>query len=926
VKNSENSILSAVGAYLLLLAAVTGFTFTCKYIIIHSGIHFDFEHLLSLNGESYFAMSGLIVLLLVLFGITHFLTTQTRKFIPKHNKRILLAFLVLFLFVPVFHYLPVGAPLIPLIVGCISYILLADLYIIKRNADLTWLISWMIILCSLSSVLLFNYYLTEDINQRMKQANDLLKEPDPELIKAIDFFKQDVSTDTFVRNLLAVPYPFKIHKDEFSYIIDEKLEKQKLLTENFSVILNVFDQTGNAIVYDQFTPLAYYKEQQKSSERIGSSLYFDPILESYLWQSSFQHPGYPNSPLTLFFEFQNMAIQKHPEKLLKYTYDKAFQKPSYAIYRDDSLITAFGNDFRNTLPKIYFQEDQNYSIEISSGKSNLYYKKDAHTIIQLSRKTARLIKPISLFSFLFVLMGILIVIISLLNNFLDFIPEYFPLKFGLQNSLRKKMQLSFILLIITSFIIIGFVTLYYFRYLSKDYNNDLLTEKTIAITSDVQARIQAFNSPDLALQAIATNIYTISKTHQSDVHLFDHLGDLINSSSPKIFEFDFISQKMDSSIIQQFQSSQANVHIETEAKLNDLSYTSVTIPITHHGKENLGFLNLNYAPQIKAQNNVADFVSTLLNVYVFLFLFAGAIALAMANSITRPIAVLGEKLKALKLGKNNQLLEWKNKDELGELIENYNEMVVQLDQSAKFMAKTEREMAWREMARQVAHEIKNPLTPMKLYIQQIQRAIANKDPNTQDMIERISHTLIEQINSLTQIANEFSNFGTLPRADNEKIVLNEVVEAVHDLFRKREDIKITLTVPFEEIFVFADKNHLIRVLNNIVKNAIQSIPPENESGMIEIKLYKEEDKAIIKVTDNGIGIPDHMKEKIFTPNFTTKSSGTGLGLAISANIVEAFDGKLNFKSEYGSGTQFYIELPLMHLQDNFKEVKRVSLD
>lgn len=926
MKRSENSILSAIGAYLFMLLAITGFTFLCKFIIIYSGIHFDFEHLLSLNWQSYFAMSGLILLLIVLFGVTHYLTIQTKKYIPKHNKRILIAFLVLFLFVPVFHYLPVGAPLIPLIIGCLSYILLADLYIIKKGADLTWLISWIIILCSLSSILLFNYYLTEDIQEREKQANDLLKEPDPDIIKAIDLFRQDVSRDSFVRNLLAVPYPFKIHKDEFSYIIDEKLEKQKILTDQFSVILNVFDQAGNAIVYDQFTPLAYYNEQQKSSVKIGNHLFFDPILDSYLWKSSFNHPGYPNSPLSLFFEFQNKAIQEHPEKLLKYTYDKAFQKPSYAIYRNDSLVTAFGNDFTSNLPEIPFIEGQNYTTDISNGKSNLYYKKDDQTVIQLSRKTARLIKPISLFSFLFVIMGMMIILISFINGFFEFIPEDFPLKFGLQNSLRKKMQLSFILLIITSFIIIGFVTLYYFRYLSKDYNNDLLTEKTIAITSDVQARIQAFGNPEQALQTIATNIYTISKTHQSDVHLFDQLGDLINSSSPKLFEFDFISQKMDTSVLHQFQNSRLHAHIENEAKLNDLSYTSVTIPITHLGKENLGYLNLNYAPQIKAQNNVADFVSTLLNVYVFLFLFAGAIALAMANSITRPIAVLGEKLKALKLGKNNQLLDWQNKDELGELIENYNEMVIQLDQSAKFMAKTEREMAWREMARQVAHEIKNPLTPMKLYIQQIQRAIANKDPNTQDMIERISHTLIEQINSLTQIANEFSNFGTLPRADNEKIVLNEVVEAVHDLFRKREDIKISLTVPFEEIYVFADKNHLIRVLNNIVKNAIQSIPSENESGRIEIKLYKENDKAIIQVTDNGIGIPDHMKEKIFTPNFTTKSSGTGLGLAISANIMEAFDGRLYFTSEYESGTDFFIELPLMHLQDNYKEVNRVSLE
>ena len=698
------------------------------------------------------------------------------------------------------------------------------------------------------------------------------------------------------------------------------------MDQNFSVILNVFDQLGNALVYDQFTPLAYYKEQLKGSDKVGSNLYYDPIQESYLWKGSFRHTTYPNSPLSLFFEFQNKDIEKHPEILLRYTYDKAFQKPSYAIYKNGTLTNAFGNDFYRSLPALEFPAEQDYILQIQDGKSDLYFKKDNGTVVQLSRKTARLIKPISLFSFLFVLLGVFLAILSLINHYIPFIPAGIPLKFSFQNSLKKKLQTSFIALIIISFIIIGFVTLYYFTYLSADYNKDLLTEKTIAITADVQARVQGIQKPEDALRSIVTNIYTISKTHQSDVHFYDHLGDLINSSSPKLFEFDLLPQKLPEDILTHFKNPNLNVHISDDTKLNNLSYKSVTIPITHLDNTPIGYLNLNYAPQIKAQNNVADFVGTLLNVYVFLFLIAGAVALAMANSITRPIERLGEKLKALKLGQNNQMLEWDKNDELGALIKTYNHMVLELEESAKFMAKTEREMAWREMARQVAHEIKNPLTPMKLYIQQIQRAIKNNDPNTTKLIEKVSHTLIEQIDSLSQIATEFSNFGTMPRANNEKIVLNEVVEAVHDLFRKREDIKISLREPFEEIYVFADNNHMIRVLNNIVKNAIQAIPTDDQKGEIEIKLYKDNSNAIIRVTDNGTGIPEDMREKIFTPNFTTKSSGSGLGLAISANIMEAFNGRLYFESEKGNGTCFYIELPLMHLDDNYKKENRVSLD
>ena len=194
------------------------------------------------------------------------------------------------------------------------------------------------------------------------------------------------------------------------------------------------------------------------------------------------------------------------------------------------------------------------------------------------------------------------------------------------------------------------------------------------------------------------------------------------------------------------------------------------------------------------------------------------------------------------------------------------------------------------------------------------------------MIERVSATLIEQINNLNQIANEFSNFATMPKVTNEKIIINEIVEAIHDLFRKREDMDIQMTEPIDDLFVFADRNHLVRILNNIVKNAIQAIPTDKK-GIIKMSLIKIGDTAIVSVKDNGSGIPDHMKDKVFTPNFTTKSSGTGLGLAISANMIDSFNGRIYFETEVGIGTEFFVEIPLMRLTDNYPEQQnRVTLD
>ena len=235
-------------------------------------------------------------------------------------------------------------------------------------------------------------------------------------------------------------------------------------------------------------------------------------------------------------------------------------------------------------------------------------------------------------------------------------------------------------------------------------------------------------------------------------------------------------------------------------------------------------------------------------------------------------------------------------------------------------------MAWREMAKQVAHEIKNPLTPMKLSIQYLDKMVKTNPDRAKDLTEKVASTLVTQIDALTNIANEFSNYATMPKANNEKIILNEIVEAVHDLFRKRDDMDITMSEPIADLLVFVDRNQLIRILNNLVKNAIQAIP-DDRRGKIDIALNKKNHSAIITVKDNGTGIPEYMKQKVFTPNFTTKNSGTGLGLAISANMIDSMNGRIYFDTRIYEGTTFFVEIPLMRTEQKPEESgTRVSLD
>lgn len=342
----------------------------------------------------------------------------------------------------------------------------------------------------------------------------------------------------------------------------------------------------------------------------------------------------------------------------------------------------------------------------------------------------------------------------------------------------------------------------------------------------------------------------------------------------------------------------------------------------------IGWVSIYYfnqsMPEGVRMNFQSDFIQALFNTYVFLFMIGFAISIVLSDYIRNPLIDLGKTLKAVQLNKTNKKIDWNGNDEIAYLISEYNEMINKLEANAHLFAKIERDSAWREMAKQVAHEIKNPLTPMKLSLQHLQRTIQLNPENNQALTLRMCDTLMNQVENLHQIANEFSNFASLPKTDNQRVLLNDLVESIHDLFRNRNDMDIHLIEPIDDILVYADKNQLMRILNNIVKNSIQAIP-EDRKGEITLRLFKDQVKAIIEIEDNGIGISIDQQEQIFKPQFTTKSSGSGLGLAISANIVDSMGGTIYFNSVEGKGSSFFVELPLIRTEYS-ESLERVSLD
>jgi nitrogen fixation/metabolism regulation signal transduction histidine kinase len=297
-----------------------------------------------------------------------------------------------------------------------------------------------------------------------------------------------------------------------------------------------------------------------------------------------------------------------------------------------------------------------------------------------------------------------------------------------------------------------------------------------------------------------------------------------------------------------------------------------------------------------------------INIYVILIAFSIFIALVISNYITKPLQLIKDKISQLKLGRTNEKIEWSKNDEIGSLVLEYNRMVDELSNSAVLLAKSERESAWREMAKQIAHEIKNPLTPMKLSVQYLQKAWDEKTPDWDERLKRFTQTIVEQIESLSIIASEFSDFAKMPKSKFAKTEIVEVIKNSIGLFKNATPINIALNYS-ENQYVLADREQLLRVFNNLIKNAIQAVADPSK-GFIEITVEQDVELVIITFKDNGKGIPREQREKVFYPNFTTKSGGMGLGLAMVKNIVQNAGGEITFESEENVGTTFIVALPV----------------
>ena len=462
------------------------------------------------------------------------------------------------------------------------------------------------------------------------------------------------------------------------------------------------------------------------------------------------------------------------------------------------------------------------------------------------------------------------------------------------------------------------------------------------------------------LAALAKNVAALTET---DLNLYDAHGELLASSQPLIFDAGLLGPLLNPQAMVSLRERNRPRALLTE-RAGSLSFNALYLPVRAGAGEVvvadlaghalgygsgsklkpmagavipkqrpndealtddiamptgpiLGYVGIPFFDSEKELNTkLTELFTTILNIFTLMFLLFLGLAFVAARQLTAPLKLITEKLTQTTLTGENELLDYRSSDdEIGLLVREYNAMLTKLEASKRELAAQEKEAAWREMARQVAHEIKNPLTPMKLSLQFLQKAIAERRPNAEELISRISQTLITQIDVLSDIATSFSTFTNLPAMRPERLDVAAVLRRCAALHQPDiDDGALALHLPPDAetglYLVYADENLLVRTFNNLLINARQAVP-EGRAPHIDVSLEALGTGSVrVAIRDNGAGIAEEVREKIFVPNFTTKASGSGIGLAVAKRGIESAGGKIWFETEVGQGTDFFIELPL----------------
>ncbi len=783
------------------------------------------------------------------------------------------------------------------------------------QAGFTALVVSLFLFSMISTFALYRFNREKDLEKRKTLALQLSSEQDPVAEFLFLEMEESLFNDNQLKNLVRVdPYNesavYRYLQHHYFYDFWAKYDMQVTICRPEEPILIIpsnievqcgwfFEDYMNSFGKPTISPLLTYLDNNT-----GRNSYITQIPVS-------ARQGEEEITYHIYLEFDSKFIARDlgfPELLIDDRVDinRELINFSHATYKNGILINKFGPFNYSADVSVYGDFQEEFTQFTLGDYRHLVFRKDDDTRIVISRPRETFLERIAPFSYLFILFFVLIAIFWLLTSRRT-ASDLLRLNF------KRRVQVSMISIVLVSVLAIGGASAWFILNLSQNKNLTFLNEKAHSVVAEMEFSLATANVFEFEpqLQSFLSDLLLRQlNVFYTDVNLYDTSGRLVASSRPKVFEEGLVGDRMNPLAFSRLSDQRRNQYVHTE-QIGNLEYLSAYIPLTNPFQELMGYVNLPYfAKEGELRNELSYFLVAFINIYLLLLVLAIILALFISNFVTQPLHLIRDNLSRIQLGRANQKIDWPRSDEIGSLVREYNRMIDELDASAELMARSERESAWREMAKQVAHEIKNPLTPMRLSIQYLEKAWKEKAPDWDDRLERFTRTMIEQIDNLAVIAGAFSDFAKMPAGKNNHLDLRQFISEVLNLYKDVDKISVNLQLPEgdDPLWVVADKNQLIRVFNNLINNAIQAYP-KKEVPKIDIECSKTGDFYRVDVKDYGSGIQEDLKGHIFNPNFTTKTSGTGLGLSMVKSIVENLGGSVAFHSEAGQGSIFSFKLP-----------------
>ncbi len=907
--------LIAIGILLLIACAITPVNLIRK-LVLDSQLSFDVTDLNAVNGFTFIGLFTVVLVLCCNTLIIYSCNVHLRRLLPKRILKYL--FVAAGLWIAYVFLKPTAACQYYFAGSIFAFLLVFDLFYEGRKISIFSVEIFLtaILLAVLASSLLYHFNSVKKKSEERAFAERIVRQRDEMMEYLFSDVSDSLRKDPLVRSYLENPT-----RANRSYA-DEHIATRYLRghLNRYQATLYFFNSKGQP-VYNadtlQLPAIDTLLHHGEASFFTPDLYYFKDAKDGRYYIADIRMDSAAGRVVIALQARQGLHAAVYPELLEPGRLQKINTKKNftYAIYAQRELI-AQNND--HPFP-VYLRGDgmEVGALRVISREGynvNIYKVEEGKRVAIIETRESWL-EILTLFSYIVGALMISVLIYFLLSLYLRYLHKHKQERL-IELSLRNRIHLAMLTTVMLAFLVLGIVTIVIFKDRYENTNETKLRNVMQTIERAVQEYLKKDSQTlteagfDEATQTTQFRnfIAAFAEDKKLDINIYNSYGSLNATSQEDIYNKALLARIMMPDAYHIMAKEHKTILLQEE-HIGKLPYLSSYVPVRNINGDAVGYVNVPFFSSERELNyQISNILVALINIYVLIFILSSILAVSITNRLTKGFQLLIEKFRTFDL-KENEKIAWAYDDEIGLLLREYNKMVEKVVENARRLAQSERESAWREMAQQVAHEIKNPLTPMKLNIQYLQQAMEKNHPNIEQLTKNVSASMIEQIDSLTHIASAFSDFAKMPEAAPEIIVLNELVKNIQELYQHGQAANIRLDITEEPLKIYTDKNQLLRVLNNLIKNALEAIPDDRQP-LITLSLKKEKNKALLTVTDNGNGIDAAVQQKIFSPYFTTKGSGTGLGLAMTKKIIEFWNGRIGFETEEGTGTSFFIELPL----------------